>query len=352
MSREGDLVPDLPGQGRGRRIDHRSRRRVRPGARPARLGHRVDSALVVLHLHLVGAGGHGAGGGVGGGRLVDPLVDHERAVQVQAHAVVGGDGEGGVPGGEVEVPGPAHGEEVGGDAGGGDARAPVVVDRGLAAGERGRAGEGHVREVGRLVLAGGAAGGGRPRRPAGLGDRVPGVLVVLHLHLVGACGHGAGGGVGGGRLVDPLVDHELTVQVQAHAVVGGDGEGGVPGGEVEVPGPAHGEEVGGDAGGGDARAPVVVDRGLAAGERGRAGEGHVREVGRLVLAGGAAGGWRVGRARCGGWCPRRSPRSRGLPSRPNSRLTGLAAPAAKVSMWPGEGIGFPSFFITQMQSRE
>ena len=79
--------------------------------------------------------GSGDVGRVRGRRLVEPAVDHRRAVDQHPDAVVAGHAEP-VGAGRVGLrPRPARREPVGGHAGGGRALAPVEVDRGRPNGE-------------------------------------------------------------------------------------------------------------------------------------------------------------------------------------------------------------------------
>src|SRR5207253_5173114 len=83
-------------------------------AGPANLDDRSLQLLVVLDLHLVLARRDGARGGVGRRRLILPAVDDQRAVEINAHAVIGARGEDHAAAGEVEAARPARRDIVGG----------------------------------------------------------------------------------------------------------------------------------------------------------------------------------------------------------------------------------------------
>ena len=264
-------------------------RRRRGGGRPLDCRDRVAAVLVVLELYVVVARGQPADDGIAGrdwsfqtSRTLVPSTHGAHAVVPVTVKVVSPAGK---PNCRLQ-----RAEKCPRDGRAGARRAPVVVQGRRAAGLERRAGEGRVAEVLAAELAGRAGdrrrrgrrgrrrGGGVRRYPLDARDRSIQVLVVLELDLVVAGGELALDGVRRRGLVAPGVEQNGSVDPDARAVVCGDGEGRVTGGEVELADPARREVV---CGNGRARAPlrpVVVDGGRAGRPSTRAREGRVAEV--------------------------------------------------------------------------
>src|SRR6185503_3342224 len=98
-----------------------------------------------------------------------------------------------------------------------------------------------------------------------------GGVVVFELQVVRPAGFEFGlGGVLAAGLVVPAVDEEVSVEPEAHAVVGvGDEAVGLGGGRAEAAGPADGElaACGGQGRVGRALAPVMGDLRVGAGQQ-------------------------------------------------------------------------------------
>ncbi len=173
--------------------------RWRARARPADLRDCTEAGVVVLDLDVVRPRGQCPRLRVGGGRLVDPLVDEDRAVDPDADAVVGCRGERRAATGEVELPLPADREVVVRDAAARAAEAPVVVDRRLAAADRRCPAHGPVREVlgEELILR---AGRGLPGRVVDPTDSAAVEVGVVELAVRAELQIDGAGGVGVERL--------------------------------------------------------------------------------------------------------------------------------------------------------
>src|SRR5581483_9386542 len=251
-------------------------------------GDGVAAVVVELEANRVGAGGERLVRGVGRRGLVDPGVDDLRAVDVDAHAVVGGRGKAIRAGREGVRLRPARAPLVGVDALPRRAGPGEVQVRAVIAGEGRGAAEGHVVEVAALPRRGG--GWGRRGRAVGeLRDGVAAVVVELVHQRVRAGRDRVVGAVARRGLVLPGIDDLRAIDVDAHAVVGGRGE--VIGAGRERVGlrPAGAPLVAVDAAAGRARPCVIEVRAVVAGEDGGARERHV-----VVVDAGPASGRGVG----------------------------------------------------------
>jgi len=215
--------------------------------------------------------------GLGAGRLVEPAVKDDLAIQPDPRPVVGGEREGIIPRGKALHARPPRGKVVRGDAAARGAGAPIEIDLGLGAAKDGRAAEIDIV----VILAGPAARRGlrRPHQlPGQLGNGAVAMIVILHADIVMALGQADLGIVGGRGLDVPLIQDELFVYPQAHAVVGVGPEIVGARGIGDESGPADGEMLVGERRIGRGQPPVKTDDLVRAHHLGRA-----REVGVVIV---------------------------------------------------------------------
>lgn len=115
------------------------------------------------------------------------------------------------------------------------------------------------------------------REPDKAHGRFPGVVEVFELDRVGVAGLEMNeGGEGALTVRGPVIDEDFIVEVEAAASIGADAETIVAiDGRHKVAAPPNGEIFGRDAGGGRDIVPFEINRGIDAGEGGRAEESGI-----------------------------------------------------------------------------